>query len=102
VLHCGVGFDCLQTISGLIETDQGKGTFSWDKMVVDCLTGSTKLGDTMRDRQLCVVACLLELGATRLDDVSEVQFVLQPMPGFKAAGLIPFEKDNWSMPNVIA
>jgi hypothetical protein len=62
VLCCGIGFDRSLTVSGLIETDKGKGTFSWDKMAIDCLTGSTKLGDTMRDRRLCMVACLLELG----------------------------------------
>ena len=41
-------------VSGLIETDEGRGVFSCDKTVVDSLTGSTKLGNTMRDKQLCM------------------------------------------------
>jgi hypothetical protein len=57
-LCCGIDFDRLRTVSaGLIETDEGKGMFSWDKTVIDCLAGSTKLGDTMIDKQLCMV-CL--------------------------------------------
>ena len=45
------------SISGLIETtDEGKGIFSCDETVVDCLTGSTKLGNTVRDKQLYMVA----------------------------------------------
>jgi hypothetical protein len=58
VLYCGIGFDRSQTVSGLIDTDDGKGIFSWDKKVIDSLQGATKLGDTMRDRQLCMVAYL--------------------------------------------
>jgi hypothetical protein len=61
VLYCGIGFDRSRTVSGLIETDEGKGIFSWEKTVMDCLAGSTKLGDTMRDRQLCMVAYLFQL-----------------------------------------
>jgi hypothetical protein len=57
-LHCGIGFDRSRTVSGLTETDEGKRMFSWDKKVVDCLAGSTKVGDTMRDRQLWLPACL--------------------------------------------
>ena len=49
VLYCCIGFDRSQMVSGLIETDEGKGIFSWDRTVIDCLTGSTKLGDTMRE-----------------------------------------------------
>jgi hypothetical protein len=74
-------------VSGLIETDEGKRTFSWDKMAIDCLTGSTKLGDMMRDRQLCVVACLLEQGH---DLMTSPKSNLSRMPGFEADGLIPF------------
>jgi hypothetical protein len=60
--------------------------------VIDCLTGSMKLGDTMRDRQLCMVAYLFELG---YDLMISPKFNLSRMPGFEeAAGLIPFEKDN--------
>jgi hypothetical protein len=91
VLYCGIGFDRSRTVSGLIETDEGKGIFSWDKTVIDCLAGSTKLGDTMSDRQLCMVAYLLELG---YDLMISPKFNLSRMPGFEAAGLIPFEKDN--------
>jgi hypothetical protein len=90
-LHCGIGFDRLGTVGGLTETDDGKGTFSWDDKVIDCLAGSTKLGDTMRDRQLCVVAHLFDLGH---DLMMSPKFNLSRMPGFKAAGLIPFGKDN--------
>jgi hypothetical protein len=79
------------SVSGLIETDKGKGIFSWEKTVMDCLAGSTKLGDTMRDRQLCMVAYLFELG---YDLMISPKFNLSCMPEFKAAGLIPFEKDN--------
>ena len=50
VLYCGIGFDRLQMVSGLIETDEDKGIFSWDKTIIDCLAGSTKLGDAMRVR----------------------------------------------------
>jgi hypothetical protein len=78
-------------VSGLIETEEGEGMFSWHKKVIDCLAGSTKLCDTMRDRQLCMVACLLELGH---DLMMSPKFNLSRMPGFEAAGLIPFEKDN--------
>jgi hypothetical protein len=91
VLYCGIGFDRSRAVSGLIETDKGKGIFSWDKTVLYCLAGSTKLGDTMRDRQLCMVAYLFELGYNFM--ISR-KFNLSRMPGFKAAGLIPFEKDN--------
>ncbi len=90
-MHCGISFDRSGTVGGLTETDYGKGTFSWDNKVVDCLAGSTKLGDTMRDRQLCMVACLFELGH---DLMMSPKFNLSRMPGFEAAGLIPFEKDN--------
>jgi hypothetical protein len=75
----------------LIETDKGKGIFSWDKTVMDCLAGSTKLVDTMRYRQLCMAVYLFELG---YDLMISPQFNLSCMPGFEAAGLIPFEKDN--------
>jgi hypothetical protein len=78
-------------VSGLIETDEGKGIFSWDKTVMGCLAGSTKLGDTMRVRQLCVAAHLFELG---YDLMISPKFKLSCMPGFEAVGLIPFEKDN--------
>jgi hypothetical protein len=91
VLYCGIGFDRSRAVSGLIETDEGKGIFSWDKRVMDCLAGSTKLGDRMRDRQLCMVAYLFELG---YDLMIAPKFNLSRMPGFEAAGLIPFEKDN--------
>jgi hypothetical protein len=94
VLCCGIGFDGLGTVSGLTETEDGKGMFSWDKKVVDCLEGSTKLGDAMRDRQLCMVACSLELGH---DLMMSPKFNLSCVPGLEAAGLIPFEKDNWAM-----
>jgi hypothetical protein len=91
-LYCGIGFDRSRTVNGLIETDEGKGIFSWDKTVIDCLTGSTKLGDTMGDRQLCMVAYLFELG---YDLMMSPKFNnLSRMPGFEAAGLIPFENDN--------
>jgi hypothetical protein len=50
VLHCGIGFDPLRTVSGLTETDKGTGTFCWDNKVINCLAGSTNLSDTMRDR----------------------------------------------------
>jgi hypothetical protein len=65
--------------------------FSWGKKVIDCLEGSTKLGDTMRDGQPFMVACLLELGHNLM---TSPQFNLSCVPGFEAAGLIPFEKDN--------
>jgi hypothetical protein len=94
VLCCGIGFlDHSQTVSGLIETDKGKGMFFWDKMVIDCLTGSTKLGDTMGDKQLRMVACLFEsLGCDLM--TSPKRNLSRMMPGFEAAGLIPFEEDN--------
>jgi hypothetical protein len=93
VLCCGIGFlDHSQTVNGLIETDKGKGMFSWDKMVIDCLTGSTKLGDTMGDKQLRMVACLFELGCDLM--TSPKRNLSRMMPGFEAAGLIPFEEDN--------
>ena len=92
VLYCGIGFDRSRTVSDLIETDDGKGgIFSWDKKDIDCLEGSSKLGDTMRDRQLCMVAYLFELG---YDLMISPKFNLSRMPGFEAAGLIPFDKDN--------
>jgi hypothetical protein len=53
----------------------------------------------MRDKQLCVVAYLLELGC---DWMMSPTFNLSRMPGFEAAGLTPFEKDNQSTLNVIA
>jgi hypothetical protein len=90
-LYCGIGFDRSRMVSGLIETEEGEGIFSWNKKVIDCLAGSTKLGDTMRDRQLCMVAYLFELG---YDLMISPKFNLSRMPGFEAAGLIPFEKDN--------
>jgi hypothetical protein len=69
--------------------------FSCDKTVIDCLaTLLTKLGSTMRDRQLCMVACLFELGCYLM---ISPKFNLSRMPGFKAAGLIPFEKDVQAM-----
>ena len=64
--------------SGLIETDKGKGLlFSCDKTVVDCLlTRSTKLGNTLSDKQLCMVAYLLVWVGIRLDDsIYEAHFV---------------------------
>jgi hypothetical protein len=61
VLYCGIGFNRSWAAGGLVETDEGKGIFSWDKKVIDCLSGSTKLGDTMRDRQLFMVAYLFEM-----------------------------------------
>ena len=92
MLYCDIGFDRLRTVSDLIETDNGKGGISsWDKKVIDCLEGSSKLGDTMRDRQLCMVAYLFELG---YDLMISPKFNLPRMPGFEAAGLIPFDKDN--------
>ncbi len=75
----------------MIETEKGKGIFSGDKMVIDSYAGSTRLGDTMRDRQLCMVAYFIELG---YDLMISPKFNLSRMPGFEAAGLIPFEKDN--------
>jgi hypothetical protein len=45
----GIGFDYLRMVSALIEMP-----------VLDCLAGSMKLGDKMRDRQLCMVAYLFE------------------------------------------
>jgi hypothetical protein len=45
----GIGFDYSWMVSGLIEMP-----------VLDCLAGSMKLGDKMRDRQLCMVAYLFE------------------------------------------
>ena len=87
VLYCCIGFDRSQMLSGLIETDEGKGIFSWDKTVVDCLTGSTKLGDIMRDKQLCMVAYLFELG---YDLMISLERNLSRMPGSEAAGIIPF------------
>jgi hypothetical protein len=78
-----------QRVHSNIETDEGQGMFSWDK-TVDCLAGSK--GDTMRDRQLCVVAHLFELGH---DLMMSQKFDLSRTPaGFEAAGLISFEKDN--------
>ena len=62
-----------------------------DKTVGYCQTGSTKLGDTMRDKQLCMVAYLFELG---YDLMISPKRNLCRMPGFEAAGLIPFEMDN--------
>jgi hypothetical protein len=91
VLYCGIGFDCSRTVSNLTETDKGKGIFFWDKTVMDCLAGSAKLGDTMRDRQLCTAAYLFEFG---FDLMISCKFNLSRMPGFEAAGLIPFEKGN--------
>jgi hypothetical protein len=90
-LYCGIGFDRSGTVGGLIETKKGKGIFSWDKTVIDYLALSTKLGHTMRDRQLCMVAYLFELG---YDLMISPKFNLSLMPGFEAAGLIPFEKEN--------
>jgi hypothetical protein len=90
-LYCGIGFDRSGTVSGLIETEKGTGIFSWDKTVIDSLAVSTKLGHTMRDRQLCMVAYLFELG---YDLMISPKFNLSRMPGFEAAGLIPFEKEN--------
>ena len=46
----------------------------------------------MRNRQLCMVASLFELGCDFL--MISLKFNLSRMPGFKAAGPIPFEKDN--------
>ena len=81
VLYCGIGFDrCSQTVNGLIEMDEGKGIFSWDRTVIDCLPGSTKLGDTMRDKQLCMVAYLFELG---YDLMISPKFNLSCMPRFE-------------------
>jgi hypothetical protein len=62
VLYCGIGFNHSRAVSGLVETDEGKGFFSWDKRFIDCLSGSTKLSDTMRDRQPYTVAYFFELG----------------------------------------
>jgi hypothetical protein len=64
---------------------------SWDKMVIDCLAGSMTLGDTMRDRQLCMVAYLFELGHGLM---ISPKFNLSCMPRFEAAGLITFQNDN--------
>jgi hypothetical protein len=91
---CGTGFDRSWTVSDLIETDEDKGLFSWNKAVVDCLAASTKLGDTTRDRRLCMVACLFESGR---DLMISPKFNLSRMPGFEAAGLIPFDDNNSSM-----
>jgi hypothetical protein len=57
-----MGSDHLRTVTGLIEMDKGKGILSWDKTLIDCLAGSTTLADKMRDRQLCMVTYLFELG----------------------------------------
>ena len=94
-LHCGIGFDRSRTANGLIKTDEGgKGIFSWNKTVIDCLARSTKPNNTMRDRQLCMVACLFELGYEVMM-LSSPKFNLSRMHGFEAAaGLIPFGKDN--------
>jgi hypothetical protein len=94
ILHCGIGFNSLWTVSDLIETEKGKGIFSGDKMVIDSYAGSTRLGDTMRDRQLCMVAYFIELG---YDLMVSPKFNLSGMPGFEAAGLIPVEKDNYNV-----
>ena len=45
----------------------------------------------MRDRQLCMVAYLLKFG---YDLMISPKLNLSRMPGFEAAGLIPFEKEN--------
>jgi hypothetical protein len=92
-LYCGIGFDRSQarTVAGLVETEKGKGIFSWDKTVMDSLVGSTRLGETMIDRQLCMVAYFFELG---YDLMLSPKLNLSRMPGFEVAGLIPFEKDN--------
>jgi hypothetical protein len=91
VLYCGIGSNHSRAVGGLVETDEGKGIFPWDKRVIDCLSGSTKLGDTMRDRQFFMVAYLFELGYGLM---ISPKFNLSRMPGFEAAGLIPFQKDN--------
>jgi hypothetical protein len=91
-LHCSIGFDRSQAVSDLIETNEDKGTFSWNETVIDCLAASTKLGNTMRDRQLCMVACFFELGH---DLMISPKFNLSCVPGFEAAdGPTPFEKDD--------
>ena len=83
VLCCGIGFDRSRTVSDLIETDDGKGVFSWDKKVIDCLEGSTKLGDTMKNRQARMVASLLELGC---DLMTPPKFNLSRAPGLIGSG----------------
>jgi hypothetical protein len=50
VLYFCISFDHSRAVTGLIEMDAGKVIFSWDKTAIDCLAGSTKLGDSMRDR----------------------------------------------------
>jgi hypothetical protein len=81
-------------ISKRSTTEKSKGIFSWDKTVMDSLVGSTRLGEIMIDRQLCMVAYFFELG---YDLMLSPKLNLSRMPGFEAfeaAGLIPFEKDN--------
>ena len=50
------------------------------------------MGDTMRERQLSMVAYLFELGYDLM--ISQNKFNLSRMPGFEAAGLIPFGNDK--------
>jgi hypothetical protein len=78
-------------LSGLIEIDKGRGIFSWEKTVIDCLANRMKLGDVVRYRQLCMLAYLFELGYVWM---ISLKCNLSPMPGFEAAGLMSLKKDS--------
>ena len=96
VFYCGIGFDRSRTTSDLIETDEGKGIFSWDKTsVIDCLARSTKPSNTTRDRQLSMVTFLFELGYDLMILLStKFLMYLVCLSGFETAGRILYEKDN--------
>ena len=71
LLFCGMGFVRSETVEQQLTTDYDgsesedstKGIFSWDQHTIDALNQSEKDGvTTLKDKQLHMVAYLLELG----------------------------------------
>lgn len=92
-LFCGLGFirsDSVVSRLTSIDGGEAKGLFMWDDSIIDALNNWDKNGQTtMVDKQLHMVAYLLELGYELLlsDDAN-----VSTMPGFENFGLPNFSK----------
>jgi len=94
-LFCGIGFIRSDSVEKHLTTDYSsdngattsmKGLFLWDKVTVDALNRWEKNGvTTMIDKQIHMVAYLLELG---YDLMLDTNWNVSTMPGFEKFGLI--------------
>lgn len=97
-LFCGVGFVRSEAVvknlmldCGAGETDDtATGIFSWDQHTIDALNQWEKEGvTTLKDKQLHMIAYLLELG---YDLMLDAEWNVSTMPGYEKFGLVNHKK----------